>query len=58
MRDIMFEIPSNSNIEKCIITKATVLENAKPIIIEKSNEENSIKNIKAERKMSKAEETA
>lgn len=30
MRDIMFEIPSNPNIEKCIITKATVLDNAGP----------------------------
>ena len=26
MRDIMFEIPSNPNIEKCIITKETVIE--------------------------------
>ena len=33
MRDIMFEIPSNPNIEKCIITKETVLGNAKPEII-------------------------
>ena len=30
MRDIMFEIPSNPNIEKCIITKDTVLKNAGP----------------------------
>ena len=30
MRDIMFEIPSNPNIEKCIITKDTVLNNAGP----------------------------
>ena len=30
MRDIMFEIPSNPNIEKCIITKETVLNNAGP----------------------------
>ena len=29
MRDIMFEIPSNPKIEKCIITKATV-ENGEP----------------------------
>ena len=33
MRDIMFEIPSNPNIEKCIITKETVLNNAGPEII-------------------------
>lgn len=30
MRDIMFDIPSNPNIEKCIIKKETVLENAGP----------------------------
>ena len=34
MRDIMFDIPSNPNIEKCVITKATVLENAGPKIFE------------------------
>ena len=33
MRDIMFEIPSNPDIEKCIITKETVLENAQPQIV-------------------------
>jgi len=33
MTDIMFEIPSNSNIEKCIITKETVLGKSKPEIV-------------------------
>lgn len=33
MRDIMYEIPSNSNIEKCTITKDTVLNGAEPEII-------------------------
>ena len=39
MRDIMFEIPSNPKIEKCIITKATV-ENREPpkILINNSRE--------------------
>ena len=32
MRDIMFEIPSTPNISKCIITKDTVLNKAKPQI--------------------------
>ena len=32
MRDIMFEIPSNPLIEKCIITKETVIEGKKPTI--------------------------
>ena len=30
MRDIMFEIPSNPNIEKCIITRETVLNGEDP----------------------------
>lgn len=39
MRDIMFEIPSNPNIEKCIITKSTVLDNAGPEIKEGEHKE-------------------
>ena len=39
MRDIMFEIPSNPNIEKCIITRATVLDNACPKIEEGQKKE-------------------
>ena len=37
MRDIMFDIPSNEKIEKCIITRETVLNNAGPKIIENEN---------------------
>jgi len=33
MRDVMFDIPSNPNIEKCIITKATVESGEKPTLI-------------------------
>lgn len=33
MRDIMFEIPSNPNIEKCIITKETVLNKKDPEVV-------------------------
>ena len=39
MRDIMFDIPSNPNIEKCIITRKTVLENAGPEIVINENKE-------------------
>ncbi len=39
MRDIMFDIPSKPDIEKCIITKETVLGTAGPKIIE-GNKEN------------------
>ena len=46
MRDIMFEIPSNPDIEKCIITKETILDNKGPELVineNKSKEENSDK---------------
>lgn len=33
MRDIMFDIPSNPKIEKCIVTKETVLEGKEPKVI-------------------------
>ncbi len=39
MRDIMFDIPSNEKIEKCIITKDTVLNNTGPRIIENPDKE-------------------
>jgi len=37
MLDVMYEIPSSTNIEKCIVTKETVLNNAKPQIIINEN---------------------
>ena len=39
MRDIMYDIPSNSKIEKCIVTKDTVLGLAKPEVIINENKE-------------------
>ena len=39
MRDIMFEIPSNPKIEKCIVTKETVLNGESPKIIINNNRE-------------------
>ena len=39
MRDIMFDIPSNEKIEKCIITRDTVINNASPRIIENPDKE-------------------
>ncbi len=47
MRDIMYEIPSNPQIEKCIITKNTVEGTDKPIIVlrkETKNQKAKIKN--------------
>ena len=58
MRDIMFEIPSNPNIEKCIITKKTVLEKAGPelVIGTKKEENNKAKGKKAKRQVPTSEE--
>lgn len=39
MRDIMFDIPSNNKIEKCIITKETVLERESPKLVINENKE-------------------
>lgn len=39
MRDIMFEIPSNPKIEKCIITKQTVEKGEAPTIVINNNRE-------------------
>ncbi len=39
MTDIMFEIPSNKKIEKCIITKKTVLEGTGPDLVINENKE-------------------
>ena len=50
MTDIMFEIPSNPNIEKCIITEETVINKKDPDVI--INETRSIK--KEEKKIKKA----
>ena len=55
MRDIMFDIPSNEKIEKCIITRDTVVNNAGPRIIENPNK---IKKIKTERIAVEQKETA
>ena len=39
MRDIMFEIPSNPKIEKCIVTKETVANGESPKIVINNNRE-------------------
>ena len=56
MRDIMFEIPSNPNIEKCIITKATVSDNAEPEIVINENKERLKPVAKKKRQMPKTSE--
>lgn len=46
MMDIMYEIPSNENIERCIITKETIDNNEQPTVIVNGN----VKPIKKKRK--------
>ena len=59
MRDIMFEIPSNPKIEKCTITKDTVLNNAGPeLIINENKEEKTVLREKKKREMPHQKETA
>ena len=55
MRDIMFDIPSNEKIEKCIITRGTVADNSGPRIIENPNK---IKKSKTKRIAVEEKETA
>ena len=57
MTDIMFDIPSNPNIEKCSITKETVLgEKGPELVINENKEESNIKSKK--RQEPKKKETA
>ena len=59
MRDIMYEIPSNPNIEKCTITKETVINKEAPKTI--INEERTVRkpSLKKKRQMPENEkETA
>ena len=57
MRDIMFEIPSNPNIEKCIITKETVKNGEAPRLVINNNREVTKKEI-AKRVSTKKTESA
>ena len=55
MRDIMFDIPSNPNIEKCIITKETVTKNAGPKVVESEEKQDKKINIKKKRQFPEKE---
>ena len=57
LRDIMFDIPSNPKIEKCIITKETVLERKEPKLIINENKVEK-KHIKKQKIIQKRPETA
>ena len=58
MRDIMFDIPSNKNIEKCIITKETVQNKAEPTLIINENKEKKQNEGKAKRSKTNSKEIA
>lgn len=57
MRDIMFEIPSNEKIEKCIITKETVVDGKDPEVVINENKQKK-KHIKGKRQVPEKKETA
>ena len=59
MRDIMYDVPSNPKIEKCTITKETVLNNAGPTLIINENKEEKPKlREKKKREIPNQKETA
>jgi ATP-dependent Clp protease ATP-binding subunit ClpX len=59
MRDVMYDIPSNPKIAKCIITKETVAKNEAPeIIIDENKVKEPIKIKRREKKQTRNQETA
>lgn len=51
MRDIMFDVPSNNKIEKCIITEQTVLNHERPKLVINENKKNKNANKKRKNKV-------
>ena len=58
MRDVMYDIPSNEKIAKCIITKDTVVNKAQPEITIDENKKRELPKVKRKVKTGKKEETA
>ena len=58
MRDIMYEIPSNDKIEKCIITEETVKNLKEPKIIINENKKNNVEKQVKKKVKQKTSETA
>ena len=57
MRDIMYEIPSNFKIAKCIITRDSIVNNAKPkLVIDESRTEHVLSNVKKKKGKDKKRE--
>jgi len=58
MRDIMFDIPSNPNIEKCIITKDTVENGAEPTLVINELKQDKKATVKKKKVITENKETA
>ena len=58
MRDIMYDIPSNERIVKCIITKDTVVNKAQPEVVIDDTKKREVQKAKRKVKTTKKEETA
>ncbi len=58
MRDVMYDIPSNEKIAKCIITKDTVVNKKSPELIIDVNKKREVPKQKRKAKNAKNEETA
>ena len=57
MRDIMYEIPSNFKIAKCIITRDSIVNNAKPkLVIDENRTEHVLSNVKKKKVKDKKRE--
>ena len=58
MRDVMFDIPSNPKIEKCIITRDTVLNKHEPKLIINENKQIKQKKTVEKKRITNTGETA
>ena len=58
MRDIMFDIPSNPNIEKCIITKETVEKGEQPKLVINELKQEKKQTVKKKKVITENKETA
>ena len=58
MRDVMYDIPSNEKIAKCIITKDTVVNKANPELVIDENKKREVPKVKRKVQNTKKEETA
>lgn len=58
MRDVMYEVPSNYKIAKCVITKDTVVNKEKPELVIDENKKEKARTVKRTNKNVSNQETA